>query len=616
MPVICGAAPREMLRCVALWLTLAALFIFPCASLAQNQLLLSPEKRAYLDSLGPITVCPDPDWAPFEWLDADGHFQGIAIDLLELLAQRLGIEFSYVVARDWDDAIARSQAGEVLILPFLNQTPAREAWLLFTEPLLVDHSVFITHADHPFITDASRLHDEIIVLPQGTSVEERIRADFPNLRILQVSSEKAVFQALLDRHADLTLRSLSVAAYTIRKEGLFNLKIAGQAPPNYTNRLRMGVLHTEPLLRDILNQGIATITDQEREEIINRHINIAIIKPLDYGLILRVALIIFLILAVSVYWNLRLKKINAALSESERSKSVLLANLPGVAYRCRFDADWTMEFISEGCQKLTGYCSEDLLDNRHLSFNQLIYPEDRDWIWNAWQHALSRNEPVRLEYRIRTADQQEKWVFEQGVFVDTGKDEQLRIEGLIIDITERKRIEEENYQLSVRDHLTGLYNRRYLFERLTTMLSEHQREEKILSLAIIDLDFFKVLNDTHGHQAGDYVLQEFAALMNASFRAYDLVGRYGGEEFMVICGHCQTMQMLEMLKRLRSHTKAHVFSFNGVTHRVSFSAGIASSSPALPPIEPRMAIETLISQADHRLYQAKAQGRDCIIPPA
>lgn len=403
---------------------------------------LTTEQRAYLQQLGPITVAPDPDWLPYEHVDDQGNFTGIAADLLALVADRLGIEFTYVFPRDWDHALALSQANDVLILPFLNQTPAREQWLVFTSPLFVDPSVFITREDHPFIFDATQLTDETIIFPSGTSLEERVRQDFPNLTILTVPTENEVFQAVSQGAADMTLRSLTVAAYTIRKEGLFNLKIAGQAPEPYTNYLRMGVLRSEPLLRDILNQGIATITPGEREEIVNRHVNITIVTPVDYTFMLQIMVFLAVLIALSMYWNNRLRATNAVLKDIERSQSLLLSNLPGIAYRCHYDALWTMTFISEGCFKLTGYHSEDLLQNHVVSFAQLIAPEDRDRVNEIWANAdPNRNEPVCLEYRIITATGVEKWVFEQGVFVSDPHHQQLMIEGLIIDITGRKNAE-------------------------------------------------------------------------------------------------------------------------------------------------------------------------------
>jgi PAS domain S-box-containing protein len=131
------------------------------------------------------------------------------------------------------------------------------------------------------------------------------------------------------------------------------------------------------------------------------------------------------------------------LKESERSKSVLLSNLPGIAYRCKFDSLWTMEFVSEGFLALTGYDTKDIIDNNIISFNDLILPEYRDHLWNTWEKAVQNRGKVCEEYRILTADHQIKWVWEQGIPIYDKSGEVEVLEGLIIDITDRKCIEEK-----------------------------------------------------------------------------------------------------------------------------------------------------------------------------
>ncbi len=148
----------------------------------------------------------------------------------------------------------------------------------------------------------------------------------------------------------------------------------------------------------------------------------------------------------SVVWVARditdRKLAEEALRESERSKSVLLGNLPGMAYRCRYDQAWTMEFISEGCKELTGYEIGDLLYNSHLSYNDIILPEYRQKIWDTWKGHIAQRLPVHVEYEIRTAHGRTKWVWEQGqaIFSDDGEIQAL--EGLILDISDRKQAEE------------------------------------------------------------------------------------------------------------------------------------------------------------------------------
>ena len=130
------------------------------------------------------------------------------------------------------------------------------------------------------------------------------------------------------------------------------------------------------------------------------------------------------------------------LRESRRSVTTLMSNLPGMAYRCRNDRNWTMEFVSEGCRGLTGYEPADLIDSARLSFGQLIHPDDLDYVWNGVQSALREQRPFRLTYRVRTIANEEKWVWEQGRGLLAPTGEILALEGFIADITDNKRLEE------------------------------------------------------------------------------------------------------------------------------------------------------------------------------
>jgi len=130
-----------------------------------------------------------------------------------------------------------------------------------------------------------------------------------------------------------------------------------------------------------------------------------------------------------------------ALRESERKLSTLMANLPGIAYRCRNDRAWTMEFISEGCRELTGYAAHELAFNRVVSFNDIIVPEDREAVWNSVQDALAASAPYQMSYRIRTADGRIRWVWEKGEAVLAADGTVQALEGFITDITEKKDLE-------------------------------------------------------------------------------------------------------------------------------------------------------------------------------
>ncbi len=119
--------------------------------------------------------------------------------------------------------------------------------------------------------------------------------------------------------------------------------------------------------------------------------------------------------------------------------SDLMQNLPGMIFRCKNDRCWTMEFVSEGCSLLTGYHSEDLVDNTAVAFADLIHPEDRDRVWHAVQEALCRATRYQISYRLFTRQKKEQWVWEQGIGV--WKDGTWHVEGFIWDVTEHKKAE-------------------------------------------------------------------------------------------------------------------------------------------------------------------------------
>jgi len=129
------------------------------------------------------------------------------------------------------------------------------------------------------------------------------------------------------------------------------------------------------------------------------------------------------------------KKVEFALRENQRQLSTLFANLPGMAYRCNNDSDWTMQFVSAGVEELTGYPNEDLIDNRKISYANLIQPADQDFVWNTIQNALQQKQEFEMRYRINTADKKEKWVWEKGQGIFNEKGELIAIEGFISDVT-------------------------------------------------------------------------------------------------------------------------------------------------------------------------------------
>jgi len=424
--------------------------------------------QAALPAERPITFCVDPDWPPYEVINRKGLHEGIAADLLSLAADRAALRLQLVPTSDWEASLAASRRGDCEILSFLNQTPKRQEWLIFTEPLFVDPNVIITHERHPFVADLGTEFNKIIALPAGTSIEERVRRDFPALHVVITENEADAFAMVSNGKADLTIRSMTVAVYTIKKEGWFNLKVSGQVP-GYENKLRVGVRKENPDLRAALDRGIAAISPQERARIANEHVAINVQTAVDYGMIRNLVIGFSIILLSNLAWAMKLRQAN-----------------------------------------------------------------------------------VKLRYLAQT------------------------------------------------DRLTGLHNRTALDEVLAREVERSSRAGRDFAIVLIDVDNFKQINDEFGHPAGDRVLVALAAILKATIRAEDTAGRWGGEEFLILCPAAGAAQAREVAERICAAVRAHGFE-TGRRHTVS--AGVA----ALRVGDGR---DGLLQRVDAALYQAKHEGRD------
>ena len=420
------------------------------------------------------------------------------------------------------------------------------------------------------------------------------------------------------------------------------------------------------------------------------------------------------------------------LSDRERMLSTLMSNLKGMVYCCLLDEHWTMLFVSEGCLELTGYPFEDLLFNYSISYELITYEDDRQWVREQIELAISQKKQYGLEYRIKHADGSIRWVSESGcpLFNEQGEFEALEgfiqditvrkqseqlaneaeqryrsifenaingiyqtspsgqyidinpalvkiygydsknelinsicdiqqqlyvhadkrtefiklinslgyvqnfeaevyrkngdiiwisenahevrdansnllfYEGTVEDISERKRYEKEIEYQATHDSLTGLPNRTLLADRIQQCMSFANRYQKKLAVAFVDLDQFKLINDSMGHDVGDQLLITMANRLVSCLRETDTVIRLGGDEFVLLLSSLEKIEDIAQSMQRILNAVAEPYATQERDFIVSCSIGIS--------IYPEDGHEpnTLLKYADSAMYKAKKSGRN------
>lgn len=243
-------------------------------------------------------------------------------------------------------------------------------------------------------------------------------------------------------------------------------------------------------------------------------------------------------------------------------------------------------------------------------FTEKIHRDDYERVMdNMRRHLYGETPAYETTYRIKSRNAHWLWFYDRGKVTKRDKNgKPVLVSGIVFDVSEQKRMEElleaKNRRLeemSRRDYLTDLYNRRALMEKLDFEIKRRNRTKTSLSVVMLDLDHFKLVNDTYGHQVGDQVLVQVADLLRKSEREIDIVGRYGGEEFLVILPDCPAKEAVNVAERIRAGVAGFDFKIN---INLTLSGGIAEFKGGNS--------DDLIGAADQNLYRAKQNGRNCI----
>jgi diguanylate cyclase (GGDEF)-like protein len=239
-----------------------------------------------------------------------------------------------------------------------------------------------------------------------------------------------------------------------------------------------------------------------------------------------------------------------------------------------------------------------------------IHPEDRALVMQSRQKMLDSTTHCELKCRVLDAAGKTRWLLLEGDCGEPGSD--LLAACTVRDVTEERKLARRLLETNAKmkellqiDMLTGLYTRRHFEWSLEEHCAEAARYNVPLSCLMIDLDHFKDVNDTFGHDMGDVVLREVASLLLHNARDADMVVRYGGEEFVILLPHTDSEGAKVFAERLCQTVAGHDFDAIPDKRRLTISIGVCSARAEGPPVA-----KELVKQADQAMYQSKRNGRN------
>ncbi|MBN0988888.1 EAL domain-containing protein [Amphritea pacifica] len=689
---------------------------------------LSAAEIAWLQQHPQLKLGIDRTFAPYEWVDNNGHYTGISADYFALLEQRLGVSFVPVTDKhSWSEVLNAARNGEFDLMSCMVKTAEREVYLDFSQPYLSSTAVIISEQSKGYIGTLDKLKGKRVAIHKGHFTNELLRRDYPEITIINPATIQGALRMVAEGEAVAFVGDATAAGFVMKQEGILNLSFSGHT--DYQSDFRIGVYRGNPILSGIIEKALNSITESERNQIFEHWAGLTVSQNgIAVEKILKVSGLVLLVLLFILYWNFRLYRSEEAHRKSEKRFKNLVDTTNGIVWEADYDT-YTYTYISDNVTRVLGYPIDTWFKPNF--WKDHIHPDDRAWAIRFCDEAVADQRDHELEYRFLTASGATVWLRDMvNVVAEDGKPRWLR--GLMLDITdqkmadmlirqsesrfrelieslpaiavqgydenrrviywndasetlygytreealgqplesliipqamretviqlhhdwlekgqeipaselelqhkdgslvpvfsshvmlrsendrqemycidvnliEQKRARAELTRMAHYDSLTHLPNRRTFTDRLLQMMKKADRDGEQVAVMMIDLDRFKEVNDTLGHDYGDLLLQGAAKRLLSCVRETDTVARLGGDEFLVILGNIDDLSVIERVAGNILRQLGEPFILKDSRSFVSASIGIA-----LYPSD-AMTLEALMKNADQAMYAAKEEGRN------
>ncbi|WMS43240.1 transporter substrate-binding domain-containing protein [Acuticoccus sp. MNP-M23] len=444
---------------------------------------LTTAEREYLRNKSVIKVCFDPLVPPYSAVDEDGAFIGVSADIMARLAETGGFSWQVQPVRLFGENYVPDESAECDILPFTSDRGTDNVDWDTTDPYMVLPMAVATPLQTPFVESLHAFDGRRVGYVPERSPTELLQRRYPNVTLIPIEDEAEGIHRVRDGTLDAMLGTLGSFGFLISEMEASDVKIAGRIAEDW--RAAMATRADEPMLGAVINKLLANLDDNEVSGILNRQMLVRIEQSVNYTRMIQLGVAATFVVALFVFWNRQLYRLNSALNEA----------------------------------------------NRKLQ------------------------------------------------------------------------------EVSIRDGLTGVFNRMHFDERANEAFMLARRNGWLFSIAMLDVDHFKAINDKFGHPFGDLCLQQIAVTITRYFsRGGDHVARYGGEEFVIFEMGGSASDFRMRLETMREAIASTPSGRVGETISITLSAGCFSGVPEIS-----QTLADFVRLADLALYEAKGNGRNAVV---
>lgn len=549
-----------------------------------------------------LTIASSNNFPPINLLDSSGNLDGFGSELSDAVIRTMGVRAKRIHSSSWSEVLQWLDSGEADLIHDTGFTEERTSYLDFTAPILEMPEVIFVLKNNHFIHNLASLNGRRVACVRN-HISHIYLQKFPGITCKVVETPLQGLYALVAGEVDALVYPSMIIEYFAQKLR-FSDQLKTVGAPLRNLHWSMTVKKGNRDLLERLNQGIALVKQSgEYDKIHQKWYGKQMLAKYSTTEIFVGTLLLVLIaimagaIAVLLLTNRNVREAREALEENESKYRDLIENIPDIIYRT--DNEGKINFISGRVEEIMGYTREEAMGMK-MAEEVYVEADDRAPLLAALQQD---GQISNFEAKLKRKDGSIWWgsanarvlVDDQGI---------LRgVEGIVRDISVRKIAEDKLSYQATHDMLTDLINRAEFERRSSRLLSTLSDESEEHALCFLDLDQFKIINDTCGHSAGDELLRQVSVILKASVRKRDTLARLGGDEFGILMEHCTISQAQRACNDILNSLHEFQFLWDGHIFRIGASIGLVEVNP-----DTRDFTE-LMKQADAACYMAKDLGR-------